>query len=37
LDAQTRLINDQLKQSSNYLNVRTKQAELERANASYTF
>ncbi|WP_219224246.1 TolC family protein [Pedobacter antarcticus] len=35
LDAQTRLINDQLKQSMALLNVRTRETELERARASY--
>ncbi|PTS98717.1 TolC family protein [Pedobacter sp. HMWF019] len=35
LDAQTRLINDQLKESIAYLNVQTRQTELERAKASY--
>ncbi|EDM36105.1 outer membrane efflux protein [Pedobacter sp. BAL39] len=37
LDAQTRLINDQQKQSIAYLNVQTRQTELERANASYQY
>lgn len=37
LDAQTRLINDGLHESIALLNVRTKQAELERAAASYIF
>jgi len=35
LDAQTRLINDQLKQSIAYLNMLTRTTELERAKASY--
>ncbi|WP_449437998.1 TolC family protein [Pedobacter steynii] len=35
LDAQTRLINDQLKQSIAYLNMLTRNTELERAKASY--
>jgi outer membrane protein TolC len=35
LDAQTRLINDQLKESIAYFNVQTRETELERANASY--
>lgn len=35
LDAQTRLINDQLKESIAFLNVQTRQTELERARASY--
>ncbi|NIJ54166.1 TolC family protein [Dyadobacter arcticus] len=37
LDAQNRLINDQLQQSISYLNVQTRSAELERAKASYVF
>jgi outer membrane protein TolC len=37
LDAQNRLINDQLQQSISYLNVQTRTAELERAKASYVF
>ena len=37
LDAQNRLINDQLQQSISYLNVQTRAAELERARASYLF
>ncbi|WP_353719760.1 TolC family protein [Dyadobacter sp. 676] len=37
LDAQNRLISDQLQQSISYLNVRTRAAELERARASYLF
>lgn len=37
LDAQNRLIGDQLQQSISYLNVRTRAAELERAKASYLF
>lgn len=37
LDAQTRLINDELQQSITWLNVKSKQAELERASASYIF
>jgi len=35
LDAQTRLINDQLKQSIAYLNMLTRNTDLERAKASY--
>ncbi|KQS28271.1 transporter [Dyadobacter sp. Leaf189] len=35
LDAQNRLISDQLQQSISYLNVQTRAAELERAKASY--
>lgn len=35
LDAQTRLINDQLKQSIAYLNMLTRTTELERVKASY--
>ena len=37
LDAQNRLIGDQLQQSISYLNVQTRSAELERAKASYVF
>jgi outer membrane protein TolC len=37
LDAQNRLISDQLQQSISYLNVQTRAAELERAKASYLF
>ena len=37
LDAQTSLINDALKESIALLNVHTRQAELERAGASYIF
>lgn len=37
LDAQNRLISDQLQQSISYLNVQTRAAELERAKASYVF
>ncbi|KAA6439125.1 TolC family protein [Dyadobacter flavalbus] len=37
LDAQNRLINDQLQQSISFLNVQTRSAELERAKASYVF
>lgn len=37
LDAQTRLINDELKESIAYLNVQTRETELERAKASYIF
>jgi outer membrane protein TolC len=37
LDAQNRLITDQLQQSISYLNVQTRSAELERARASYVF
>lgn len=37
LDAQNRLIADQLQQSISYLNVQTRAAELERAGASYLF
>ncbi|WP_229206184.1 TolC family protein [Dyadobacter fermentans] len=37
LDAQNRLIADQLQQSISYLNVQTRAAELERAKASYLF
>jgi len=37
LDAQNRLISDQLQQSISYLNVQTRAAELERARASYLF
>ena len=37
LDAQNRLVNDQLQQSISYLNVQTRSAELERAKASYVF
>jgi len=37
LDAQTQLINDQLKESISYLNVQTRETELERAAASYIF
>jgi outer membrane protein TolC len=37
LDAQTRLINDQIKQTMAYLNVKTRETELERAKASYIF
>lgn len=37
LDAQTQLINDQLKESISYLNVQTRETELERATASYIF
>jgi hypothetical protein len=37
LDAQNRLISDQLQQSISYLNVQTRTAELERAKASYVF
>ncbi|CAG5069077.1 hypothetical protein DYBT9623_01812 [Dyadobacter sp. CECT 9623] len=37
LDAQNRLIGDQLQQSIAYLNVQTRSAELERARASYVF
>lgn len=37
LDAQNRLIGDQLQQSISYLNVQTRAAELERAKASYLF
>lgn len=37
LDAQNRLINDQLQQSISYLNVQTRSAELERAKAGYVF
>jgi outer membrane protein TolC len=37
LDAQNRLIGDQLQQSISYLNVQTRTAELERARASYLF
>jgi outer membrane protein TolC len=35
LDAQTRLISDQLKESLSHLTVQTRQTELERAKASY--
>jgi len=35
LDAQTRLINDELKQSISYLTAQTRAAELERAKSSY--
>ncbi|TDQ10932.1 TolC family protein [Pedobacter metabolipauper] len=37
LDAQARLINDELKQSITYLTAQTRAAELERAKSSYTF
>ena len=37
LDAQTRLINDELKQSISYLTAQTRAAELERAKSSYNF
>jgi outer membrane protein TolC len=37
LDAQNRLISDQLQQSISYLNVQTRSAELERARAGYVF
>ncbi|WP_229206806.1 TolC family protein [Dyadobacter crusticola] len=37
LDAQNRLVSDQMQQSISYLNVQTRAAELERAKASYVF
>jgi outer membrane protein TolC len=37
LDAQNRLISDQLQQSISYLSVQTRAAELERAKAGYVF
>ena len=37
LDAQNRLISDQLQQSISYLNLQSRAAELERAKASYSF
>ena len=37
LDAQNRLISDQLQQSISYLNLQSRAAELERAKASYPF